>query len=611
MSELQALKIEFGMSLRGAWKAAPLLLLVTTLCRGSDSASGNPTDSPLSCKALTLEIPAEGSNSFFSIAAADLASKNERTKQKCARHLKGLRKTGAVELSSLKKLLVNMQGCKSKDSYKSSESPTLSALEKMIENVESNLRTAALLTSGDTLRQVCAGDVAQFSTITLTSKHGLDASQLVANPAFHAPALAIHEPTGTAPAKPAPTDSTSDNSEELKVSKNCHPAYCFLTTEQALSGTTCKDAGTPDAIVRQFSLKGCKRVDDLSPMQYLNAGNNNNDTLYTADRLLIGYSPESTFLARADKAVLRIEYCREPDKEVSPDMTPQLQIKAGVAPQNDNRFKVNIYTGYAFLHTGDSFSKGYPEVLASAEERLYDGFLRCYFNKSGCWDGLDRDEQGNIRTPFSILRMYQEAGWTATTSVAKNNATTSTQDSGVVEGTKTFMGSFGLAGGYSFPVASRSEDTRAFSVQIIGRVGIMATPNSNSLPGAAYHNHSFGIRIENETGRFSGFYIEMGFGQSDQFSYRRIGRVITDTFLPINEPGSFRLALRMQSNVVLRRSGDRDLPLIQDPGKPAGVYYDAATARRITDAGEIKLTLLVSTDIFRLAKWLGGFKLKD
>ncbi len=277
------------------------------------------------------------------------------------------------------------------------------------------------------------------------------------------------------------------------------------------------------------------------------------------------------------------------------DMLRIYDVNAG-APDlaDDSRYKLWLYTGYTYLRTQSDFKNGYAEVLARFETRLSDERIWMKKNNFDLYNRMANVQCGNNacnRSPyFKVFRLYGETGLTGATVIVDNGATSSSRIK------QAFAGSFGLGYGWTIPVTvEKNHDTNAFTVLGIGRLGVVTIPGvdadpnatppiTSATPGKTAYNSFLGVRIENETGGgFEGAYLELGGGESEQFTRKKLPRLRFDGLVPFTRSaGAFRLAARLQLDTATPFNRKQNV----DP------------------AGEIRISLLLNMDVHELVKRL-------
>lgn len=193
---------------------------------------------------------------------------------------------------------------------------------------------------------------------------------------------------------------------------------------------------------------------------------------------------------------------------------------------------------------------------------------------------------------FRVLRLYGETGLTGS-EVVDATATTTT----AARVRQAFTGSVGAGWGWTMPVSTEKRgDTSAFTILGISRLGIQtipgvdanptATPPVTGVPGKLAYNWLAGVRIENEKGgNFEGKYFEIGLGESEQFTHKKVPRLRADLMVPF--PGDnklFRSATRMQFDTPTPFDRKENT----DPG------------------GEIRISIVFNIDTQELSRRLGG-----
>jgi len=294
---------------------------------------------------------------------------------------------------------------------------------------------------------------------------------------------------------------------------------------------------------------------------------------------------------------LRIEGKDAAGKDLAPAPVYKITVVAGVENfAKDSRYKLWIYTGYTYLRTKSDFKDGYAELLARYETRLYDQriYMKQYDNEM--YKKIEEhkcaptDKCGKFPN-FRILRLYGETGLTGTAVVDPNNTSAPTRVR------QAFGGSAGIGAGWTLPVSHENpDDTNAFSILGVMRLGILTIPGIDANPtatppvaatnGKIAYNWMAGVRIENETGgKFEGKYFEIGLGESEQFTRKKVPRLRADLMVPF--PGQndlFNFATRMQFDTATPFNRKTN----EEPG------------------GEVRVSIIFNIDVQTLSKRLSG-----
>lgn len=264
----------------------------------------------------------------------------------------------------------------------------------------------------------------------------------------------------------------------------------------------------------------------------------------------------------------------------APDLPVSRQaVKVGHQSFSDRNFWLSIYSGVSYLQSKDDFSKAYPELLLVAERDLLD--------------------KGKSKGMF--LRVGEEMGLTSTSAVASQASGSGSGGSTTLAestnpGSRSAVLRARLAFGWMWDLGGQAgKDTTRMSIQAFAEGGVQTLPKGEANLLAGTFNQTFlGLRIQNETGYFSGAYFALGTGRSEQFreavmadgkpldpKYVR-SRFKADGFLPMTRPGVVRLALRVQAD--LSRS-------------PFSASWKGLP-------GDIKISLLAPIDLMRLGTFL-------
>jgi hypothetical protein len=393
--------------------------------------------------------------------------------------------------------------------------------------------------------------------------------------------------------------------------------FCWLTNAQVAAQVTCDKAYPPDRATRPFSLAVCNGADCLDPRERILPPHGLSDILLHSknSHVAVIYSPEGTE-PRDDDVVLRVEWSGPIAKD---KLVHQYPIQGIAGPSATYRHKLSLYLGGSYLYSRDDFGKAFPELRLLVESRPVDRFLSCRrapqldrssrLREKRCPSGRRgrrcREDRGCDRSLFwPNVRVYGDIGLTSA-----NAQETGMDQASAFKGTRAFDGSVGLGlFGFTFEVPSDPHDTRVFSLLPIARVGITSLPGAEigeaesqieTLP----FNDFFGLRLENEDGHFAGAYVELGFGQSNQFPFQRTDRMKTEAFVPFLEPGTIRLAARLQVDRPSPFGGKNSPEHVRDAN---GQPVEESEARRLIDQGNVRITLMFNIDVRRLFDFIGA-----
>ncbi|MEA2326211.1 MAG: hypothetical protein QOE68_1170, partial [Thermoanaerobaculia bacterium] len=334
------------------------------------------------------------------------------------------------------------------------------------------------------------------------------------------------------------------------------------------------------------------------------------DAIAAADAILVEFHPDE---AGQTVRFLRVEAKDAAGKDLNPSPVTKIVATAGTPDfATDSRYKVWLYTGYTYLRTKNDFKDGYPELLARFETRLFDNAIYLEQTDSDKFDRMRKhkclpsDECGFF-PHFNVLRLYGETGLTGTT-VASTSTTTTTPPvtTTTITGVKqAFTGNIGVGYGWTLPVTTRPAlpgevgDTNAFTILGVSRLGIVTVPGIDAdaakkiaaKPGTTAFSWSTGIRIENANllrgkgGNFEGAYFEIGFGENEQFTLKKVPRLRVDGLVPLPAGGDLvRFALRLQL----------------DTTRPFHPKENGESN------GEIRISGLFNIDLKELARRFGG-----
>jgi hypothetical protein len=365
------------------------------------------------------------------------------------------------------------------------------------------------------------------------------------------------------------------------------------------------------------------------------------DPLATTKPLTQYFAPGSDFaeLKTAEAIVIRFvpndsgsfaRYLRLTWKESGQEKTQTYKVtgNAGIPDYaKDARYKIWAYTGFTFLRSQNDFSDSFAELLLRVETRWTDARIAMKHNQPDLYEKIinrgtrcndDPTPDGPITlgsgvprkcgsASFGIVRLYGEAGLTGTTA-SSTGATVGT----IGGAQESFAGGFGVGFGYTRLVTFlRDEDTSAFSLLFVPRLGIKSVPAQTGKPETAFtaYDYSANIRIENEprlyskldpddkikAGNFEGAYFEFGFGESEQFSRKKFPRLRVDGYLPIpSNSDLFRFAMRLQVDAP-RPFATAKTDSTVTPPKP-----------RDNLGNEIRISALFNINLLELGKRMAG-----
>jgi hypothetical protein len=356
---------------------------------------------------------------------------------------------------------------------------------------------------------------------------------------------------------------------------------CLLTEADLKAGRTCSSTDretftTPPSLTLGVCTAGATNFSSLG-----------GDAFKNANTILLSFTPRAPgrvhqyLLVQADSFT----------------QTYEVTAIAGVPDfAHDSRYKVWLYTGYTYLRSKSDFQEGYPELLARFETRMYDGRIAMKIADPARYAQMISGKCTDCGTfpHFKVMRLYGETGLTGaavtTTTTDPNVQTTNVR--------QAFAGSFGLGWGWTLPVAvENSGDTAAFSLLGVARLGVVtipgvdadpnATPAVLATPGKTAFNWVAGGRLENENGgNFEGAYFELGLGESEQFTRKKVLRLRADGLIPLSSGDNklFRFAARLQLDTARPFHQKQN----DDPG------------------GEIRVSILFNMDLHELADRLSG-----
>jgi hypothetical protein len=375
------------------------------------------------------------------------------------------------------------------------------------------------------------------------------------------------------------------------AAKSVKANLCWITETDLLKGRTCESADL-EPITEQLPFV----------VGLCSGGNNNfasplpSGEIVKADAILVRFNNPTA--AGNATHYLRLETKDKDDK----DLPAQLYKVTGTAgvPDTaaDSRYKVWLYAGYTYLRTKSDFKDGYAEMLMRFETRLIDEQLAMRKRHPVRYSLIQQNgkdcaiDETCPRARFRVLRLYGEVGLTGTAVVN----TDSQAPPQTARARQAFGGSFGLGFGRTFPVATEhTTDTKAFTILVVTRLGIITIPGLDADPnatppvvatsGRTGFSWTIGPRIENERGgKFEGAYFEVGMGESEQFTRKKVPRLHADGLIPIGNGELLRFAGRLQIDTARPFSKKENA----DPG------------------GEIRISILTNIDLHELAKRLGG-----
>jgi hypothetical protein len=367
---------------------------------------------------------------------------------------------------------------------------------------------------------------------------------------------------------------------------------CLLTEADLKAGLTCTSTdretfNTPPTLTLGVCTAGVNNFSSLG-----------GDAVKNANTILLSFTPRES--GRVHQ-YLRVE---------ADSFTRTYEVTATAGVPNlalDSRYKVWLYTGYTYLRSKGDFQDGFPELLARFETRLYDEGVAMRQLHHDIYTKMINHECDDAKVTtcpcgtgkcggipkFGVIRLYGETGLTGTAVVAGDDNNTSASST-----KQSLEGSFGVGFGVTLPVTvDQAGDTHAFTILSVSRLGVNtipgvdadpnATPPVTAVDGKTAFNWFTGVRIENENGgNFEGTYFELGAGESEQFSRKKVARLRADGLIPLSSASNalFRFALRLQL----------------DTARPFHPKQNDAPA------GEIRVSILFNMDLHELSKRLGG-----
>lgn len=386
---------------------------------------------------------------------------------------------------------------------------------------------------------------------------------------------------------------------------NAKAKFCWLTSEQVAATLTCDKAFPSERETRSFLLATCtdkdKDKDCSDPREWILHPHGLSDALLHSKNpyLAVIYAPEG-IEARDESVVLRVEW----NDQITLDEKrfKQYAIRGRAGPSATYRHRLSLYLGASYLYSEGDFGETFPEVRMLVETRPVDKYLFCRRataaarKKEGCDDKL----------LWPNFRVYGDVGLT---SAAAQDVKAG--EAGALKGTRAFDGSMSLGIlGFTFEVPSDPHDTRVFSVMPIARIGITSLPIEDAAEGGPEietlpFSDFFGLRFENEDGHFAGAYFEFGFGQSNQFPLQKTNRLKAEAFVPFAEPGTIRLAARLQVDRPSPFGGRNSEKYVRDS---SGQPVEEGRARQLIGQGNIRITLMFNVDARRLFDVIGATK---
>ncbi len=403
----------------------------------------------------------------------------------------------------------------------------------------------------------------------------------------------------------------------FKGKPGCVPTVCWLTGDQAATGWTCKEARNPKDEVKAFSI-GVLEVPASSTANkdgdQGNACENGkykplatsvqDDTLTNSQSecLLIAYKPKGSS-GQTDQAYLRVELPEDTNNEKA-DTTDTYVIRGVVTSGEDERYRLSLYAGAEYLYSHQNFGQAFPQLSLILETNYIDVRQRKEYCKQVPRPSQCSSDKRWPKRWFFTFRGYGDVGLMGTSALAADSTgTLGSVKVTSLSGAKVFQGHFGLGTGFTFDLAAKNadHDLSRILVLILTRIGVTSL---SDVPAdlkarleALPFNDFFGVRIENAAGLYRGAYLELGFGQSNEFVHQKTKRLKVDAFVPFAGKDNLRLATRLQIDRPSPFGSLNDLAYI--PGDAT------TTANERRGAGDVKIALLITVDIGKVFGILG------
>jgi len=413
------------------------------------------------------------------------------------------------------------------------------------------------------------------------------------------------------PAKKADTSNDpAKQAEPVPTIKDF--TFCWLSEEEMQAGKTCAQATglapSPTIAVGRCTQKGTG-ADATTTIDYPQFGSAG--TVFSeAKSLIVSYTPGTT--SKEDPRYLRLEWKAKTGEVEKPDLRVYRVSFLSSPPDLalDPRFKLWLYTGYAFLYSKKDFADSFAEIRLHSESRWADGLQRIKARNQAGYAQLMRDGSRDPSigwTDLLTFRSYGEVGLSSTsaTTVADANAQASPK------ARRAFDIGYGLGFGKTWVVAVENPDinTNAFSTLLVARASHVSIPGQDEVKdgntvvtpatkSVIRFRSAFGVRVENETGHFKGSYGEVAWGESSDFELQKSSRAKFDGYLPFNDPGLLRVAARLQvdiPSVFAKLNPDRGTT-------PA----EKSASHEAIRAGDVKITILFNIDVRDLFHRLGA-----
>jgi len=398
--------------------------------------------------------------------------------------------------------------------------------------------------------------------------------------------------------------------------------FCWLSEEEMQAGKTCTNATriapSPSIMVGRCVEKtsGTEISHTIDYPQFGSTGSPFDE----AKAFVINYTPSAT--RKEDSRYLRVEWKLSTPGTVKPPATTAAAVETSEArmyrvsfaglPADftlDPRFKLWLYTGYAFMYSRKDFSDSFAELRLHSESRWADGLQRIKARKPAEYAQMMKDGSRDPKVvgwaELLTFRSYGEVGLSSTTATTPTDTPETPS-----KARRSFDLGYGLGFGKTWVVAVENPEinTNAFSTLLVAHVSHISIPGQDevktngvitteAVKSKIRFGSSFGIRVENETGHFKGAYGELGWGESSQFELQKTGRAKFDGYLPFNDPGLLRVAARLQTDipsVFAKLNPDRG-------STPA----ERSASHEAIRAGDVKITILFNIDIRDLMHRLG------